>query len=371
MRFIEDLTIVTEALSRCDRYPAPGWSPWVGGFADTNAWHREHWIEKMALGFLDDEMADQLGAWEFFTQPPGVVRAEGAGTGNYKSQSGNYWAVNPNAENVVNLKADYYAKQIGAAKDDWIRVNLANELGFSLSGKPVHPEYSEERHRAKENYTMSPNLPVFVGLDFGMTAAALYLQKDLNGVWHAFDEIVLEDGGVPTLAQCILQKNAEWAGKLQVKGPLQINYVGDPSGDNRKETDERTAFQVLTTYGITAVPARTNDPTIRREALRRVLTRLCGDYTGFQASPRCKVFREGMASGFVYKKLKVSGMEAFKDTPDKNKFSHVVEACEYGLMNAGEHAVINSELSLRQRGRGPIVPVGSLSGGNTWNVLNA
>lgn len=366
LRFVVDASIVAEALSRCDRYPAPGWSPWVGGLADTNAWSEEDWIEEMATGFLDAEMANQLGAWEFFIQPPGVVRTDAADPEGYKSLSGNYWSVNKNAENILNLKENYYGRQIAQNKDDWIRVNLANQLGFSLAGKPVHPEYSEERHRAKKDYTPSPNLPIWVGLDFGMTSAALYLQKDLNGVWHAFDEIVLEDGGVPSLAQCIHHKNSEWAGKLSIEmKTLNINYVGDPSGDYRKDTDERTAYQVLSTNGIYAVPARgNNDVTIRREAMRRVLTRLCGDVPGFQASPRCRVFRKGMASGFIYKRLKVSGMEAYKDSPDKNSFSHIVEAGEYALLNGGEHAVINAPKGMQ--GRRPITPATP----KDWNVFD-
>jgi hypothetical protein len=172
LRFVPDSSIIAEALSRCNRYPAPGWSPWFGGLADSNAWDEDHWIEHFATGFLDEELAGQLGHWEFFTQPPAVIKTSSTDPEAYKSMSGGYWRVNPNAENINILKPGYYADQIASNKDDWIRVNLANELGFSLAGKPVHPEYSEEVHRAAENYKPTPAMPIFVGMDFGMTAAA-------------------------------------------------------------------------------------------------------------------------------------------------------------------------------------------------------
>lgn len=374
LRFVVDSSIVAEALSRCNRYPAPMWSPWVGGLADSNAWDEESWIEQFATGFLDEELSDQLGAWKFFTQPPAVIRTDHNDPDGYKSQSGGYWRVNPGAENLDKLGPEYYANQIATNKDDWIRVNLANELGFSLAGKPVHPKYSEERHREKENYKPVAHLPIFVGLDFGMTAAAAYLQKDVLGVWHWFDEIVLEEGGIPTLCTCIKYKNAEWAAAMGVEERmLRITYIGDPSGDATKETDEKTAFQIMAADGIYAIPARSNDTAIRREALDRPLSRDIGGMPGIMLSPRCKVSRKGLASGFIYKRLKVAGMEVFKDVPDKNKFSHVIEAGEYGLMNAGEHAIVDSTFNRSPQGRArnkPIQPTGAV-GGTTpaWSVF--
>jgi hypothetical protein len=361
LRFVTDSSIVAEALSRCNRYPAPGWSPWFGGLADSNSWDEDHWIEQFATGFLDEELSQQLGNWKFFIQPPAVIKTTATDPEGYKSMSGGYWRVNPNAENINILKPGYYANQIAGGKDDFIRVNLANELGYSLAGKPVHPEYSEEVHRAAENYKPTPAMPIYVGMDFGMTAAACYLQKDLLGTWHAFDEIVLEDGGLPTLARCIKYKNAEIASQMGVpEASIRFVYIGDPAGDGRSETDEQTAFAILRGEGIVAMPARTNDTTIRRDALTRVLTRL----NGFKASPKCKVLRKGLASGFIYKRLKVSGMEVYREKPDKNKFSHIVEACEYGLMNAGEHAVINSSFAQSpagQRMNRPITPAAQWS----------
>ena len=49
----------------------------------------------------------------------------------------------------------------------------------------------------------------------------------------------------------------------------------------------------------------------------------------------CKMLRKGLAGGFCYKRIKVSG-EKYAEQPDKNKYSHICEAAEYGLLMEGE-----------------------------------
>jgi hypothetical protein len=40
--------------------------------------------------------------------------------------------------------------------------------------------------------------------------------------------------------------------------------------------------------------------------------------------------------GFCYRRLKIANSERFTDLPDKNVYSHPVEAAEYALMGSGE-----------------------------------
>jgi hypothetical protein len=46
--------------------------------------------------------------------------------------------------------------------------------------------------------------------------------------------------------------------------------------------------------------------------------------------------RKGLAGKFCYRRLQVAGDAKFQDKPDKNEWSHPVEAAEYGLMGEGE-----------------------------------
>ena len=56
----------------------------------------------------------------------------------------------------------------------------------------------------------------------------------------------------------------------------------------------------------------------------------------FTIYPKCKMWRKGLMGGFKYRRVQVIGDEKFTDEPDKNIYSHICEAGEYGLQGAGE-----------------------------------
>ncbi len=348
--------VVGEGLSRCDRFPQPGWSPWVGGIADTNAWDEDHWLEELSQRALEGK----LKGWNFFSQPAAVTKAEAHETGAYQSLSGAWWKVNPAAENLSVLGEAYYARQIAEKKDDWIKVNLGNETGLSMDGKPVQPEYQESIHRATKILLPRGDLVTQVGMDFGLTPAAVFWQRQASGQWWAYDEVVCEDMGAEKFANEVKLRVAHWREKTGHQG-MQFTFRGDPSGDIRAGTDERTVFMVLAANGIQAIPASTNDTTVRRAALERPLTRMVAGQPGALFSPLCKNLRKGLKGGWQYRRIKVSGADRYQDAPDKGPYSHVCEAAEYGLMDAGEHAVVNTPMTQKFAARGPVIPAGSVT----------
>ncbi len=319
---------------RVDRYPMPGWDPsTVQILIDTNAWDDDHWMEELDRLRLKGE----LPGYEFFVQPPAVIEVDGK------------WQVNPEAENLRVLKPDYYQRQIAGKRRDWILVNLANRIGLSFDGKPVHPDYQESIHCAKDLLRPRPGI-VYVGMDFGLTPAAVFWQRQSTGQWWGLDEVVCVDTGAVRFADAIKAKVAEM--KAHQSG-LTFVFRGDPSGDDRRDTTEDTYFSVLRANGIPALPCSTNDAQIRRDALDRPLQRSIGGEPGVLISPACKMLRRGLAGAWFYKRVEVPGEERFKDEPDKGPFSHVCEAGEYGLMDGGEHALINSAQA-RNMPRGPV-----------------
>ena len=52
--------------------------------------------------------------------------------------------------------------------------------------------------------------------------------------------------------------------------------------------------------------------------------------------PKAKMIRKGLAGGFCYKRVMTAGEPKYHDEPDKNKYSHYVEALEYALVGEGE-----------------------------------
>lgn len=305
--------IIDALTDRVGRYPSQrnGGCTWRGVIMDTNSPDDDHWWYRLA----EEERPHN---WEFFAQPPGVVEVNGR------------WVTNPDAENLANLEPGYYETRAAGKNRDHVLVYYANRYGFVLEGKPVYPEFNDNVHVSQEVLEPIPGRTIYVGIDFGLTPAALFGQKTVSGRWHWIDELVAEDMGAVRFAEVLGPK---LRGEYK---DFEFEIFGDPSGDNRAQTDEVTPFQILRSRGIDAYPAPSNDPVLRREAVAGPLNRLVDGLPGLVISPKCKVTRKGMAGGYAYKRLQVSGDERYHDKPDKNRFSHVCEAGQYMMLGAGE-----------------------------------
>jgi hypothetical protein len=220
------------------------------------------------------------------------------------------------------------------------------------------------RNVAAEKLIPTPNNPVYVGIDFGLTPAAVFWQRQPSGQWWGFDEHVQFDTANDAFAIELKAIVARW--RSLVPG-LTFRFIGDPSGDNRSQTDGRTTFQIYRMAGIPAIAASSNDVQVRRDALDRPLTRtIKGGEPALLLSPHMKWLRKALAGAWCYARVKVAGKEIYKNEAVKNEFSHVGEAAEYGLMDAGEHAIINSgnASGWPAGGRSIIVP------NNSWSPFS-
>ena len=299
---------------RHGRYPSrkQGVRPtWHGMLGDYNAVDDEHWLYKLA----EEEKPE---GWSFYRQPGGVIK-----------QSGQY-VPNPNAENLHNLPTNYYTNLMRGKKPDWIKVVLANEYGVLMDGEPVHPEYTDSIH-CIPSYEVRKDMPITLGADFGRTPAVSFMQPRPDSGWVIFDEFC----GKGMSAEVFAPELKRYIDKTYPDYLFKVGG-GDPAGTSGGEATELTPFIVLQSNGINIVPAGTNDPVRRRAALSDPLTRLT--MTGQPAllvTANCKMLRKGLAGGFCYKRIKVSG-EKYAEQPDKNKYSHICEAAEYGLLMEGE-----------------------------------
>jgi hypothetical protein len=190
-------------------------------------------------------------------------------------------------------------------------------------------------------------------MDFGLTPAAAFFQQQPNGRWHGIDELVCFDMGASRFADALKRKVSEIRSMITRGDTLEFVFRGDPSGDSRSATDEETYFSVLRANGIPAQPASTNDPTIRRDALTRPLTRMVDGGPGILLSPKMKLFRKALKGAWCYRRVKITGTDRFKDEADKDTFSHIGEAGEYALLDAGEHSIVNSSQA-KHFPRGPV-----------------
>lgn len=305
---------VIDALAdRVGRFPArrDGGCAWAGLILDTNPPDTDHWWYRLA------ELERPAG-WAFFRQPGGLVEHSGA------------FLPNPAAENLANLPPGYYARAAAGRAPEHVRVYHCAQYGFVCDGRPVFPEYADAVHCAVEPLEPVAGVPLAVGLDFGLTPAALVAQRTPRGRWLWLDELVCEDMGVARFGRLLKDLlHGRYSG-------FEVEVWGDPAGAARSQTDEKTAFQVLAALGVPARPAPSNDFTLRREAIAAPLSRLVDGKPGLVVSPRCATARRGLAGGYSLRRLAVAGAERFADKPDKNRFSHVIDAAGYALLGAGE-----------------------------------
>ena len=339
-------TIVDACTMRVGRFPSmkDGGPSWYGVIADTNAPDEEHWWPVMAgeaplpehISREEALMLVKPDTWQFFNQPGGmreIKDAEGNLTGYEK---------NPKAENIKNLTPGYYPEIIKGKTRSWINVYVLNRLDSLNDGKGVYRNvFVRDVHVAREPILWAQGVPITVGLDFGLTPAAVFLQQT-RGRWFALGELVTEDMGAVRFAELLRRELAR-----RFPGAT-YTFFGDPAGDGRAQTDERTPFQILRAAGIKAYPTHTNDPALRIEAVEAVLSRMVNGQPGFLIDPGCTVLIRGFDGGYHYRRMQVSGLERYEPSPDKNRFSHVHDACQYGLVGGGEGRKV---LNAGQQGR--------------------
>jgi hypothetical protein len=299
---------------------------------DTNPMDDDHWWFKLA------EKTKLTGkyAWDFFKQPGGVTEVdpgnlpENPEANDHIFSGGRWWKINPKAENVSNLPAGYYMQMLGGKNLDWIKCYAEGKYTYVQEGRPVWPEYDDSSMSGEVDY--DPEHALQVGLDFGLTPAAVVGQRLPNGRWIILDEIVTFDMGLERFGQQLLAE-------LNARYPkAQIMMWGDPAGMQRDAIYEVTAFDYLRTLGLRAQPTPSNDFKVRREAAAAPMQRLIAGKPGLMIATKCKMIRKSLAGGYHFKRVAVgAGQERFKDAPNKNEHSHVGDAFGYLLLGGGEH----------------------------------
>ena len=293
---------------RVGRYPSKreGGPTWFGIIADTNPPDSDHWWYK-----LFEE--DRPEGFKLFHQPSGVGL---------------------DAENIANLPPNYYQNMIAGKDQEWVNVYVHGRYGFIADGKPVWPEYKDDIHSTDEH--ISHYSRIVVGIDFGLTPAAVIGQISPAGQLQVIDELVCTDMGAQNFGRLLKQRLSTYYSDCEVE------IYADPAGDQRAQTDEITPFQILWNQGIEAWPCHTNDFTIRRETVADAMQRLT--FTGepaFLVGPKAQMCRKACAGGYKYKRLQVTGEQRFQDKPDKNRYSHVGDALQYMALGAlGDSRVI-------------------------------
>lgn len=280
---------------------------WKGVLIDTNPPNSKHWIPRIFE-------ADKVESHTLFHQPPGLIEV-----------GENEWAANPAADNFERL-GEYYYRNLALGKTrEFINVYCLGKYGSVISGKAVYHEYNDDLHSA-DTIAFDKELPVYIGMDFGLTPCAIFMQVTPFGTINIIHELVSERLGITQFIDTMLSPFIS-----QNLYDAEIGaIIGDPAGEKKNENDLTSCFDILHAAHYRIQGCTTNLITPRLEAVRNCLNTLVDGKPKFQISRKnCPVAREGFLGGYEYKKLKVLGAEVYDSKPNKNFYSHIQDAIQY------------------------------------------
>jgi hypothetical protein len=333
-----DIDLVAAISGRIPRYPSGvrGQASWFGIIADTNMptegsdWHK----------FMTEVPPD----WQIFIQPGGLE--ENAENLDWLNQTPDTKALPLGGLERRAQGRKYYERLARQPNIDWVLRYVHAKYGNDPSGTAVYRESFRQRtpdgrewHVVDELTPVSSH-PLIVGQDFGRDPCSIICQVDHKGRFLVLGECIAEDIGLelhlqkslrPTLAQ------ERYLGK-----PVAI--IGDPAGRQKSSLYEETSFDLIKRNGLMCFPAPTNDLEPR---IRAIDTFLLGSRDAGPAMlidrSRCPRLVQALSGGYRYAKTKAGQR---KPIPDKNEYSHIIDALQYACLAAhgGMEGMITSRL---------------------------
>lgn len=311
--WIEEMREIDQAVfeglqGRVARFPnrASGGVTYPGVIGSTNPPPMGSWLQEL--------MADPPSNMGVFMQPAALLPD---GT------------INPLAENLANLDPDYYTNLMAGKTTDWLDVYMRNMFGAGGFGHPVfRSTFRRDFHVSETPLAAIPASlhPIVVGMDNGLTAAAVIGQMDARGRLNILGESYVPEGetmGVETFLDRLLVPHL--TSRFPVR-PQSILFVLDPACYQRSQVNEVTIAQAVGARGYRTMRASTNAPERRIAAVEGLLTRAIDGGPGLLISSECPWLTKALDWGYRNKKAS-AGITAA--VPEKNHSSHIADALQY------------------------------------------
>jgi hypothetical protein len=297
-------------------------------------------------GFWHELMTRPPANTEIFMQPPALLE-------DGQINRGQVDGIAP-AENLEHLDPAYYDNLVEGKPSEWIDVYLKNKYGSGGFGQPVfRSSFKMSFHKSAEplQAVVQTLNPLVIGMDNGLTAAAVLGQMDARGRVNILDECYVPEGetmGVETFLDrhLIPKLRNEWPFRSS-----SIVFVLDPACFQRSQLTEMTIAQAIQVRGYQVVKAVTNDPERRISAVEGLLNRQVDGGPVMRFSPKVPWLLEALDWGYRYKKM-ASGQASL--VPEKNHWSHIADALQYLALHYNQQ-VDPGMMHLRPRAR-PVVP---------------
>ena len=253
-------------------------------------------------------------------------------------------ALSPEADWIEHLADGYYENIVQGKTEEWIAVYVHNEFGRSLAGQPVFKAFNRDTHVAGSplKWNAASVNPLIIGFDCGLTPTATIGQVDYSGRLLVYRAVTSDGMGALRFAREKLKPllNNEFPGAKTI-------LIGDPAGQQRAQTDERSVFDILRAEKFVVKAARTNSIAARVAAVDTYLTRMVEGKPGFLIDPSCRELILAMQSKYRYKMKTTGEME---DTPEKNHpWSDLADSLQYLCLHADAGAAFGQHLKTAKK----------------------
>lgn len=249
----------------------------------------------------------------------------------------------PEADWVQHLPDGYYENLCEGKDEDWISVYVDGKFGASLAGKPVFRAFSADTHISKTPLALLPSAPVIVGVDAGLSPAAVLGQIDYQGRVIVHDALISESMGAlrfirEKLKPLLANKYAGY----------KVAVVIDPAAQQRAQTDERTVMDMFKAEGFSVKPARTNSISARIAAVDQFLTRTVDGKPSFLVNKEsCGALISALRGRYRYK---VNTKGDVDESPEKNHpWSDVADALQYLCLHADNGSTLGWNMTTQRR----------------------
>lgn len=225
----------------------------------------------------------------------------------------------PDAENLEFLPPDYY--NVDGLTDEYVRVFIDCHYGTSKEGMPVFRQtFVDEFHVAKEPLKMiySPDYPLLIGLDAGLTPAAIIGQ-------------MTPQGRLNILGECYTPKNESIGMERfianRLKPMIQNKFSGasslvivDPASTQQAQANEETVFRVIEKAGLKVRTAASNKLDLRIGSAETLFGRQVGGKAGVLIDAGCTGLLNALRHGYKFAARKDGDMEEkpLKDHPNSD-----------------------------------------------------
>lgn len=331
--------ILAPLSGRIGRYPSgrDGAPTWQGIIGDTNMpMEMSEWHDLFA-----DIIAGLVPDAEFFRQPSGLAR--NAENLNYLNQTEETQKLLVDHPARIAQGRGYYERFVNmyGIDSDWVKRYVKAEYGPDPSGMVVFRESFRTDFHVVDETMVIPGYPLIVGQDFGRDPWSLICQTDHMGRLLIHEEVTATNIGLEKHVQEHLRPRLSHEKYLGHR----VAVVGDPAGVAKGTISEETSFDALKRMGLFAFPAVTNDIDPRIRAVEALLARQTNGGPTLLINKRtCPRLIVALASGYRYTKTKEGQRRSL---PDKNEWSHVVDALQYVCLVV--HGGLVPELTRRLR----------------------